>query len=152
MAIVTHIYPQFEFDLLTKAVSWTADTVNCALFSSSTFTTTDTTYTTSGTEVASANGYTTGGGAVGTRTTSTATTTPNLCKITGAFGGGSAGTSTWTATGAGFSAVAAKLYDATVSNHPIVHVDFGGTLTASGGGTFVITWDATNGVFNTASS
>lgn len=152
MAVVTKIYPQFEFDLLTKAVSWTADTVNCALFSASTFTTSDTTYTTSGTEVASANGYTTGGGAVGTRTTSTATTTPNLCKITGAFGGGAAGTTTWTATGAGFSAVAAKLYDTTVSNHPMVHVDFGGTLTASGGGTFVITWDATNGVFNTVSS
>ena len=152
MSVVTHIYPQFEYDLLTKAVSWTADTVNCALFSADTFTTTDTTYTTSGTEVANANGYTTGGGAVGTRTTSTATTTPNLCKITGAFGGGSAGTTTWTATGTGFSAVAAKLYDTTVSNHPICNVDFGGTLTASGGGTFTITWDATNGVFNTASS
>lgn len=152
MAVVTKIYPQFEFDLLTKAASWTADTVNVALFSASTFTTTDTTYTTSGTEVASANGYTTGGGAVGTRTTSTATTTPNLCKITGAFGGGAAGTSTWTATGAGFTAVAAKIYDTTVSNHPMLHIDFGGSNTASGGGTFVITYDATNGAFNTASS
>jgi len=145
MAVVTTIYPQFKFDLLTKAVSWTADTVNCALFSASTYTSTDTTYTTSGTEVANANGYTTGGAAVGTRTTSTATTTPNLCKITGG-----SGATAWTATGAGFSAVAAKLYDTTVSNHPIAHIDFGGTQTASGGGTFTITWDATNGVFNLA--
>lgn len=152
MAVVTKIYPQTENDYLLKAQSWTADTLNIALFSASTFTTTDTTYTTSGTEVASANGYTTGGGAVGTRTLSTATTTPQLAKITGAFGGGAAGTSTWTATGAGFSAVAAKLYNTTVSNHPILHIDFGGTLTASGGGTFVVTYDATNGAFNTASS
>jgi hypothetical protein len=150
MAVTTTIYPQFKYDLLTKAASWTADTVNCALFSASTYTSTDTTYTTSGTEVANGNGYTTGGVAVGTRTTSTATTTPNLCKITGSGGGGSAGTTTWTSSGAGFSAVAAKLYDTTVSNHPIAHVDFGGTQTASGGGTFVITWDATNGVFNLA--
>lgn len=150
MAVVTKIYPNYLNDMLTAVAGWTTQTVNCALFSASTFTTTDTAYTTSGTEVASANGYTTGGGAVGTRTLSTATTTIQLAKITGAFGGGSAGTTTWTATGAGFSAVAAKLY--VVSGHPIAHVDFGGTQTASGGGTFVITWDATNGVFNLASS
>jgi hypothetical protein len=65
-------------------------------------------------------------------------------------GGGAAGTTTWTATGAGFSAVAAKLY--IVAGHPIAHIDFGATLTASGGGTFVITWDGTNGVFSLASS
>jgi hypothetical protein len=142
MAVVTTIYPQFKYDLLTKAVSWTADTVNCALFSAGSYTSTDTAYNTSGTEVANGNGYTTGGQAVGTRTTSTATTTPNLCKISAA--------TVWTATGAGFTATAAKLYDTTVSNHPIAYIDFGGSQTASGGGTFTITWDATNGVFNLA--
>ena len=116
--------------------------MKCALFSASTFTTTDTTYTTSGTEVANANGYTTGGVTIATVTTSTATTTPNLVKVSVA--------STWTATGAGFSAVAAKIYDSTVSNHPVAHIDFGGTQTASGGGTFTITYDATNGLFNLA--
>lgn len=150
MAVVTHVYPNYLNDMLTAVAGWTTQTVNCALFSASTFTTTDTAYTTSGTEVANANGYTTGGGAVGTRTLSTATTTIQLAKITGAFGGGSAGTTTWTATGAGFSAVAAKLY--VVAGHPIAHIDFGGTQTASGGGTFTITWDATNGVFSLASS
>ena len=150
MAVVTTIYPVFKFDLLTKAASWTADTINCALFSASTFTSADTSYTTSGTQVANANGYLTGGGAVGTRTTSTQTTSTNICSITGAFGGGAAGTTTWTATGAGFTAVAAKLYNTTVSNRPICHIDFGGSQTASGGGTFVITWDAVNGVFNLA--
>lgn len=150
MAVVTHLYDAIINGFLTKANSWTADTVNCALFSASTFTHGDAAYTTSGTEVASANGYTTAGGAVGTRTISAATVTPQLCKITGAFGGGAAGTTTWTATGAGFSAVAAKLY--VVAGSPICNVDFGGTQTASGGGTFVITWDATNGVFNAASS
>lgn len=150
MAVVTKIYPNYLNDMLTAVAGWTTQTVNCALFSASTFTTTDTAYTTSGTEVANANGYTTGGGAVGTRTLSTATTTIQLCKITGAYGGGAAGTTTWTATGAGFTAVAAKLY--VVAGHPIAHIDFGGSNTASGGGTFVITWDGTNGVFNLASS
>lgn len=142
MAVTTTIYPVFKFDLLTKATSWTADTINCALFSASTYTSTDTAYNTSGTEVANANGYTTGGQAVGSRTTSTQTTTPNLAKISAA--------TSWTATGAGFSAVAAKLYSTTNANRPIAHIDFGGTQTASGGGTFTITWDNTNGVFNLA--
>lgn len=150
MAVTTTLYPVFKFDLLTKATSWTGDTVNCALFSASTYTSTDTAYNTSGTEVSNGNGYTTGGLAVGTRTTSTQTTTPNLAKITGAAGGGAAGTTTWTSSGAGFSAVAAKLYSTTNTNRPIAHIDFGGTQTASGGGTFVITWDGTSGVFNLA--
>ena len=131
-------------------IGWTTATINCALFSASTFTHADSAYTTSGTEVANANGYSTGGGAVGTRTLSAANVATQLAKITGAFGGGSAGTTTWTATGAGFSAVAAKLYIA--SGHVLMHIDFGGTQTASGGGTFVITWDGTNGVMNSASS
>jgi len=150
MAVVTHLYTQYVNKCMIDGGVWTTATVNCALFSASTFTHGDATYTTSGTEVASANGYTTAGGAVGTRTLSTATTTPQLCKITGSFGGGAAGTTTWTSTGAGFSAVAAKLY--IVAGLPIAHIDFGATLTASGGGTFVITWDATNGVFSVASS
>src|SRR5665213_1105591 len=142
MAVVTKIYPAALNDMLTSALTWTSATILVALFSASTF---NTTYTTSGTEVANANGYTTGGVAAGTRTLSTATTTIQLAKITGG-----SGTSVWTATGAGFSAVAAKVYVS--AGHPIAHVDFGGTQTASGGGTFTITWDATNGVFNLASS
>jgi hypothetical protein len=150
MAVVTHVYNAYLNDMLSAANGWTTATVNCALFSASTFTAADATYTASGTEVANGNGYTTGGGAVGTRTLSAATATPQLCKITGAFGGGSAGTTTWTATSTGFTAVAAKLY--VVAGHPIAHIDFGGSQTASGGGTFVITWDSTNGVFNASSS
>ena len=145
MSVVTTLYPQFKYDLLTRAVAMTVDTFKCALFSAGSYTSTDTAYTTSGTEVANGNGYTTGGASVGTITTSTATTTPNLVKITGG-----SGATAWTATGSGFSALAAKLYDSTVSNHPTAYIDFGGTLTASGGGTFTITWDATNGVFNLA--
>lgn len=150
MAVVTKIYDAYLNKMLIDGGVWTSATINCALFSASTFTHADAAYNTSGTEVASANGYTTGGGAVGTRTLSAATVATQLAKITGAFGGGAAGTTTWTATGAGFTAVAAKLY--IVSGVPIAHIDFGGSQTASGGGTFVITWDATNGVFNLASS
>lgn len=146
MAVVTSIYDVAKADALGAGLNWTTATVNCALFSASTFTHADTAYTTSGTEVANGLGYTTGGVAVGTRTI-TGTTTA-LCKITGNGGGGAAGTTTWTSSGAGFSAVAAKLYIA--SGHPIAHIDFGGTQTASGGGTFTITWDASSGVFNLA--
>lgn len=150
MSVVTRVYTKTLNNMGLAGFDWTSDTINCALFSASTFTHGDAAYDTSGTEVASANGYTTAGGAVGTRTLSNATTTPQLYKITGAFGGGAAGTTTWTATGAGFTAVAAKLY--VVAGAPIAHIDFGGSNTASGGGTFVITWDATNGVFSLASS
>lgn len=145
MAVVTKIYDKTLNNMLTSAFTWTTGTVNCALFSASTFTHADTAYTTSGTEVANANGYATGGVDVSTRTTSAATVATQLCKITGG-----SGATTWTATGAGFSAVAAKLYVS--AGAPIAHIDFGATQTASGGGTFVITWDATNGVFNLASS
>lgn len=145
MAVVTHVYTAALNDMGIGGLAWTTATINVALFSASTFTAADTTYTTSGTEVASANGYTTGGVAAGTRTLSTASTTPQLYKITGG-----SGTSVWTATGAGFTAVAAKVYIS--AGHPIAHVDFGGSQTASGGGTFTTTWDATNGVFNLASS
>jgi hypothetical protein len=145
MAVVTKIYDKTLNNMLTSGFTWTTGTVNCALFSASTFTHADTAYTTSGTEVANANGYTTGGIDVSTRTVSAATVATQLCKIIGG-----SGATTWTATGAGFSAVAAKLYVA--AGAPIAHIDFGGTQTASGGGTFVITWDATNGVFNLASS
>lgn len=143
MAVVTHIYNSALADMLGSGISWTSATINVALFSASTYTAADTTYTTSGTEVSNGNGYTTGGVAAGTRTVSGTTT--QLAKITGG-----SGTSVWTSSGAGFSAVAAKVYIS--AGHPIAHIDFGGTQTASGGGTFTITWDATNGVFNLASS
>jgi hypothetical protein len=146
MAVVTHVYTYTLNDMGTKAFTWTTDTMSVALFSADTFTAADVAYTTSGTEVANGNGYTTGGVSAGTRTLSSATTTPQLYKITGG-----SGTSTWTATGAGFTAVAAKVYDGTTT-HPVANVDFGGSQTASGGGTFTITWDATNGLFNLASS
>jgi hypothetical protein len=146
MAVVTSIYSAVKQAMLEGTFDWVDNTINCALFSASTFTAGDAAYNTNGTEVTQANGYTTGGGAVGTRTI-TGTTT-KIAKITGAYGGGSAGTTTWTATGAGFSAVAAKLYVS--AGVPVAHIDFGGTQTASGGGTFTITWDATNGVFSLA--
>lgn len=146
MAVVTKQYNYTLNDMLKGSFIWTTDTMSVALFSASTFTAADVAYTSSGTEVANANGYTTGGVAAGTRTLSAGTASPQLCKITGG-----SGTSVWTATGAGFSAVAAKIYDGTTT-HPVSHIDFGGTLTASGGGTFTITWDSTNGVFSLASS
>jgi hypothetical protein len=151
MSVVTSIYNCFKYDLLDKATSWTGDTIKCALMAASTFDAANTAYVSTGGEgtEASGTGYTTGGIDVSTKTKSTAATSPNLCKITGAAGGGAAGTTTWTITDT-LSAVAAKLYSTTNANRVIAHIDFGATLVASGGGTFTITWDATNGVFKLA--
>lgn len=57
--------------------------------------------------------------------------------------GASAGTFTWTSSGAGFSAAYGLVYDSTpgtAATNPVIgYYDFGGTLTASGGGTLTIT-------------
>jgi len=139
MAVTTSIYNAAKYDLMTKALSLTVDTIKCALFSASTFVASDTAYTTEGTECSNGGGYLTGGADVSTKTV-TGTTT-QVWKITG--GGGA---TQWTISTT-LTAVAAKLYSPTNSNRPIAHIDFGGSQTASGGGTFTITWDATNGVF-----
>lgn len=139
MSVVTQMYYCFKSDVLKKAVNLTTDTMYCALFTTTgTFVATDTSYTTTGTEVANANGYLTGGMTAGLSTI-TGTSTA-IFKITN--------NAVWTASGAGFTAGSLKLYSATNSNRLICNVDFGSTQTASGGGTFTITWDASNGVFN----
>ena len=150
MTVVTHIYNAYLNDMLTAANSWTAASVKVALFTAiSVYTASDTTYNATGTEVSTANGYTQNTLAIATRTV-TGTTT-QAAKITSADGAGSpsAGTAQWVATSTGFSAVGAKLYVS--GGHPIADINFGGTQTASGGGTFTITWDP-NGVIQLASS
>lgn len=144
MSVTTSIYNALKNDLFTKAVSLSGDTINCALFNSSeTFAAATATYAGAGSEaneIATANGYTQGGAALAGK--AVAGTTTVTWK---------ANASQWTATGAGFTARVAVLYSTTNSNRRIVHVDFGSDQTASGGGTFTITWDATNGIINITS-
>jgi hypothetical protein len=138
MSVTTSIYNALKNDVLTKAVSLTADTIKCALFDNSgSFTATDTTYGTTN-ELATANGYTQGGATLANKAVSGTTTVKWTADAT-----------QWTATGAGFSAYHAKLYSTTNSSRLIAHINFGGVQTASGGGTFTITWDA-GGIFTLA--
>lgn len=127
------IYNIFKTDVLSKLVNLAngGDSFIVALYLNTfSFVATETTYATTN-EVAEANGYLRGvkalaGQAISGTTTKIWTATPTQ----------------WTATGAGFTARFAVIFDSTNSNHLICCIDFGADKTASGGGTFTITWDA----------
>jgi hypothetical protein len=93
----------------------------------------------SGTEVASGGGYTTGGQTINLSHAIYTTGGVHRSVVSGPAN------STWAA--ATFAAAAAVIYrsDGT-SNYVVALIDFGGSKTSSGG-SFVITWDATNGVW-----
>jgi hypothetical protein len=99
-------------------------------------------------EVANGNGYTTGGNTLTTFTVSyDAATNRNRFRAV---------VPAWTSSGAGFSAVGAVIYEdtggAATADPVIAVIDFGETLTASNGGTFTITLDATLGAFYTTAA
>jgi hypothetical protein len=127
------IYNQFKTDLFSglNHLQSGGDSFVVALYLNTfAFTATDTTYATTN-EVAEANGYlrgvkALGGQAISGTTTKLWTATPTV----------------WTSSGAGFTARFAVIFNATNSNKLCVCVDFGSDKTASGGGTFTITWDA----------
>lgn len=87
-------------------------------------------------EVANANGYTTGGETLGTKTHDN---TNNVSAF-------DAQNSVWTSSGAGFTARRSVVLDTTPgssgTNPLMCWMDFGQDETASGGGTFTITWHA----------
>lgn len=114
------------------------DTYKVRLMSAATFNATHTTLAaTSGTEVANANGYTTGGA---TLSGVTVTTTNNDAAF-------DANDVTWTASGGSISAVAAILYnDTDTDDPPLAFIDFGGTETADSGSDFKLVWNA-SGIF-----
>jgi hypothetical protein len=92
------------------------------------------------TEVANGNGYTTGGNAA---TTTSSTQTSGTFKLV------LASPAVWTATGAGFTFRYAVLVDATTSTN-VGYWDYGSSQTVSAGETVTVTLDATNGVFQAA--
>lgn len=116
-----------------------ADTFKLMLLTSGTYDATDAlladvVYT----QVASGNGYTTGGQALTNLTLTTVTT--NDAKL-------DADDVIWTASGGSIAASAALLYDDTETGDPVVlYIDFGGTQTASDGADFRIVWNSTNGI------
>jgi hypothetical protein len=134
------IYNQFKTDLMSGLAHLLngGDAFKVSLYNVSfAFTATDTTYSTTN-ELATANGYTQGAKALGAQAIAGTTTVKWTADPT-----------VWTSSGAGFTAYFAVIWDDTNADHLVCCVDFGGAKTASGGGTFTITWDA-NGILSLA--
>jgi hypothetical protein len=89
------------------------------------------------TEVANGNGYTTGGNAVTTTSSSQTSGTYKLVL---------ASPTAWTATGAGFTFRYAILTDVTTGTN-IAYWDYGSSQAVAVGETVTVTLDAANGVF-----
>lgn len=88
------------------------------------------------TQIAAGNGYTTGGNAVGTNAYSQ---TAGVGKLTG-------GNVTFTASGGSFATFRyIVLYDSTTGNL-IGFGDYGSGVTLTDGNSFVVKWDAVNGI------
>jgi hypothetical protein len=97
----------------------------------------------SGSELANGNGYTTGGAAV---TTGSSTQTGGVYKYVG-----SAASPTWTATGSMGPFRYAVLYDTTPTTKSLIGWwDFGSSVTLASTNTFTVSFDPTNGVFQLA--
>lgn len=97
----------------------------------------DTTFTPGTTDLATGNGYTAGGNAA---TTSTSSQTGGTFKLV------LNSPAVWTATGAGFTFRYAILWDSTTST-PVAYWDYGSSQAVAAGETVTVTLDATNGVF-----
>lgn len=115
-----------------------ADTYKVKLLTAATFNAAHTTLTaTGGTEVANANGYTTGGEALTGVAVTTVTT--NDAKF-------AANDVTWTAAGGSIAASFGILYnDTDTDDPPLAFIDFDGSQTAGDGTDFKIVWNA-NGI------
>lgn len=116
-----------------------ADTYKVKLLTAATFTASHTTLAaTGGTEVANANGYTTGGASMSGVSVTTVTTNDAMFDASDV---------TWTASGGSIAAAYAILYNDTDTNDPpLAFIDFGGTETAGDATDFKIVWNA-SGIF-----
>ncbi len=116
------------------------DTYKVKLFTAATFNATHTTEAAAGgTEVANANGYTTGGKAL----TNVTVTTVNTNE--GRF---DADDLIWTVTGAGWEANYARIYnDTDTDDPPVAFIDFEGTEVAEAGIPYRIVWSS-NGIIS----
>jgi hypothetical protein len=111
------------------------DTYKLKLLTAATFSAAHTTLAaTGGTEVASGNGYTTGGATLANVAVTTVTT--NDAKL-------DADDVTWTASGSSLSAAFGILYnDTDADDPPVAFIDFDGSKTAPATTDFKVIWDA----------
>jgi hypothetical protein len=116
-----------------------ADTYKVKLLTAATFTASHTTLAaTGGTEVANANGYTTGGASLSGVSVTTVTTNDAMFDASDV---------TWSASGGAITASYGILYNDTDTNDPpLAFIDFGGTETAGDATDFKIVWNA-SGIF-----
>jgi hypothetical protein len=130
-----------------RRVDFVGDTIDVGLTTSSwsPSQTGDDFYSTVTNELTTANGYTAGGAALGSKSISVTSLTTNFIGAT----------TTWTASSSGITANKAFVYKSTGtgSTSPLImYVTFGGDNTAASGSTFNIVWDATNGLFKVVCS
>lgn len=97
----------------------------------------DTTFTPGTTDLATGGGYTAGGNAA---TTSSSTVSAGTFKLV------LNSPAVWTATGGGFTFRYAILWDSTTST-PVGYWDYGSSQAVAAGETVTVTLDGTNGVF-----
>lgn len=139
MAVTAYWYANAFEAAFDKEIDFLADTIKVQLHTSTYAPNQDThDYADDLTnEVANANGYTTGGETLGTKTHDN---TLNVSEFDGA-------NTQWTSSGAGFTARYAVTLDTTpgtAATNPLMwYMNFGQDETASGGGTFTITYGAT---------
>lgn len=138
MAVTISLY-NHTAQLFASGANAAADTYKVALYTAATFTASDTTLAgVTKTEVAGANGYTTGGQSLSNVAVTTVTT--NDAKF-------DADDLTWTASGGSITASYAILYNDTDANDPpIAFIDFGASESAGAGTDFKIVWNA-SGIF-----
>jgi hypothetical protein len=122
-------------EFLVEGINAGSDAWKVAL--SNTVNVADTTFTAGTTDLATGNGYTAGGNAA---TTSSSTQSAGTYKLV------LNSPATWTATGSVGPFRYAILWDSTTSQ-PVGYWDYGSSITLTSGDTFTVTLDGTNGVF-----
>lgn len=142
MAVTAFYYAGYFIQVNDKEIDFLADSMKVALTTSSYTPNQDTHdyFDDVTNELTTANGYTAGGDALDNKVNSN---TNNVVKFD------DTNDTTWTSSGAGFTARRAVLYDSTpgtaATNPLMLWIDFGQDETASGGGTFTIAYHA-NGI------
>lgn len=132
MAVTTYWYARAMLSVWNKEIDYDSDTIKATLHSSSYTPNQDThDYQNDLTnELSTANGYTSGGATLGSKTTANVQNVHTLDSAD----------PTWTSSGAGFTARIIVLADTTpassASNALLLWSDFGADQTASGGGAF----------------
>ena len=134
MAVTVNLY-NHTAQRFASGANAVGDTYKVKLLTAATFDATDTTLSdTGGTEVANANGYTTGGATLANVAVTTVTT--NDAKF-------DADDVSWTASGGAITASYGILYnDTDTDDPPVAFIDFGGSESAGDTTDFRIVWNA----------